>query len=178
MTVACVPCVWTQSRRNSSRDGLRPAWETRWIRSLPAGIVQRQIVLQAAPSSGQPRPISSLGRAGRPHRPWFPHGLRPASANASKVPAPCGPRRMPAASTARMMVAGLFTLPLASGTAKHSIASHAAAWAPRTARCCAGSYCTSGGGGGGALLETWPGVVAWLTSGECQRKAIRFAVEM
>ena len=75
-----------------------------------------------------------------------------------------------------MMVAGLFALPLASGTAKHSIASHAAAWAPRTARCCAGSYCASGGGGGGgggALLETWLGVEAWLTSGECQRKAIR-----
>eukprot|EP00964_Phaeocystis_antarctica_P000313 scaffold163_cov69-Phaeocystis_antarctica.AAC.3 len=30
---------------------------------------------QAAPRSGQPRPISRLGRAGRPYRPRFPHRL-------------------------------------------------------------------------------------------------------
>ena len=30
--------------------------------SLPGGLFQRQIVLQAAPSSGQPQPTSRLGR--------------------------------------------------------------------------------------------------------------------
>ena len=33
---------------------------------LSGGFSQRQIMPQAAPSSGQPRPISRLGRAGRP----------------------------------------------------------------------------------------------------------------
>ena len=38
-----------------------------------AAFFQRQIMPVAAPSSGQPRPISRLGRAGRPHRPCFRH---------------------------------------------------------------------------------------------------------
>ena len=40
---------------------------------LSGGLDQRLIVLQAAPSFGQPRPISRLGRttAGRPYRPLF-----------------------------------------------------------------------------------------------------------
>eukprot|EP00964_Phaeocystis_antarctica_P128177 scaffold91909_cov75-Phaeocystis_antarctica.AAC.5 len=32
---------------------------------------------QAAPRFGQPRPIDRLGRAGRPYRPWFRHGVSP-----------------------------------------------------------------------------------------------------
>eukprot|EP00964_Phaeocystis_antarctica_P002224 scaffold1147_cov68-Phaeocystis_antarctica.AAC.16 len=40
---------------------------------LSGGCSQRQIVPQATPSFGQPRPISRLGRAGRPYRPCFPH---------------------------------------------------------------------------------------------------------
>ena len=40
------------------------------------------------PSSGQPRPISSLGRAGRPHQPWSRHGPTPsASCSGSTVAA-------------------------------------------------------------------------------------------
>eukprot|EP00964_Phaeocystis_antarctica_P078117 scaffold48578_cov55-Phaeocystis_antarctica.AAC.1 len=40
---------------------------------LSGGPFQRQIVPQTAPSFGQPRPISRLGRAGRPYWPCFPH---------------------------------------------------------------------------------------------------------
>eukprot|EP00964_Phaeocystis_antarctica_P021830 scaffold12121_cov57-Phaeocystis_antarctica.AAC.4 len=39
----------------------------------PGGLCQHQVVLQAAPTFGQPRPISRLGRAGRPYRPCFSH---------------------------------------------------------------------------------------------------------
>ena len=41
------------------------------------GCSQRQITLQAALSFGKPRtaPASRLRRAGRPCRPWFPHGV-------------------------------------------------------------------------------------------------------
>ena len=46
---------------------------------ISGGSPQRQITPQAAPSSGQPRPIRRLGRAGRPHRPWFRHSLRRAA---------------------------------------------------------------------------------------------------
>ena len=44
---------------------------------LSGGPFQCQIVPQAAPSFGQPRPISRLGRAGRPYRPCFSHRYAP-----------------------------------------------------------------------------------------------------
>ena len=44
---------------------------------LSGGPFQRQIVPQAPPSFGQPRPTSRLGRAGRPYRPCFPHSRSP-----------------------------------------------------------------------------------------------------
>ena len=40
---------------------------------ISGGFSQRQITPQAALSFGQPRPISRLGRSGRPYRPCFPH---------------------------------------------------------------------------------------------------------
>ena len=40
---------------------------------LSGGPFQGQTVPQAALSFGQPRPISRLGRAGRPYRPCFSH---------------------------------------------------------------------------------------------------------
>eukprot|EP00964_Phaeocystis_antarctica_P042077 scaffold24096_cov64-Phaeocystis_antarctica.AAC.1 len=43
---------------------------------LSEGCFQRQAMPQAAPGFGQPRPMSRLGRAGQPYRPWFRH--RPA----------------------------------------------------------------------------------------------------
>eukprot|EP00964_Phaeocystis_antarctica_P070674 scaffold43060_cov56-Phaeocystis_antarctica.AAC.1 len=42
-------------------------------RPRPAGFSLRQSTPQAALGSGQPRPISRLGRSGRPYRPCFPH---------------------------------------------------------------------------------------------------------
>ena len=39
---------------------------------LSGGPFQRQVVPQAAPSIGRPRPTSRLGRAGRPYRLCFP----------------------------------------------------------------------------------------------------------
>ena len=51
--------------------------EDKCLRPRPAGLsgglYQRLIVHQAAASSGQPLPISRLGRAGRSHRPFFSH---------------------------------------------------------------------------------------------------------
>ena len=44
---------------------------------------QCQIVPQAATSFGQPRPISRLGRAGRPHWPCFRHGPTRSAASRS-----------------------------------------------------------------------------------------------
>ena len=41
---------------------------------LFGGCFQRQAMPQAAPGFGQPRPMSRLGRAGRPYRPWFRRG--------------------------------------------------------------------------------------------------------
>eukprot|EP00964_Phaeocystis_antarctica_P121362 scaffold85027_cov69-Phaeocystis_antarctica.AAC.3 len=41
---------------------------------LSGGLFRRQSTPQAAPSFGQPRPTSRLGRAGRPYRACFPHG--------------------------------------------------------------------------------------------------------
>ena len=42
------------------------------------GCLQRQIMPQAVPNFGQPRPISRSGRAGRPYRACFRHrSLRP-----------------------------------------------------------------------------------------------------
>ena len=43
---------------------------------LSGGPFQRQLVPQATLSFGQPRPISRLGRAGRPYRPCFSHRPR------------------------------------------------------------------------------------------------------
>eukprot|EP00964_Phaeocystis_antarctica_P036908 scaffold21069_cov58-Phaeocystis_antarctica.AAC.3 len=40
---------------------------------LSGGFFQRQTTPQPAQRSGQPRPISRLGRSGRPYRPCFPH---------------------------------------------------------------------------------------------------------
>eukprot|EP00964_Phaeocystis_antarctica_P127711 scaffold91415_cov31-Phaeocystis_antarctica.AAC.1 len=61
-----------QSTSKTRRRRLRPSW-------LSGGVLQRQLMPQAAPSSGQPRPISRLGRinAGGPHRPCFRHGEQP-----------------------------------------------------------------------------------------------------
>ena len=69
---------------------------------LSGGDLQRQIVLQAAPSFGQPRPISCLGRAGRPYGPCFPQG----SARAAQGRTRCGratgcTRRCPGSSSRR-----------------------------------------------------------------------------
>ena len=47
---------------------------------LSGGPFQCQIVPQAAPSFGQPRPISRFARAGRPYRPCLSHRRTPASA--------------------------------------------------------------------------------------------------
>ena len=59
---------------------------------LSGGFSQRQITPQAAPGCGQPRPISHLVRAGRPHRPCFRQAGSPC-----KVVAPQdrGPVRKP-----------------------------------------------------------------------------------
>eukprot|EP00964_Phaeocystis_antarctica_P057212 scaffold33833_cov49-Phaeocystis_antarctica.AAC.1 len=53
-------------------------WKTRRLRPRPADVspeapFRDRSCLRAAPSFGQPRPISRLGRAGRPYRPCFPH---------------------------------------------------------------------------------------------------------
>ena len=53
-------------------------WKTRWLRPRPAGwlyggLFQSQIVLKAALGFSQSRPISRLGRAGRPYPPCFSH---------------------------------------------------------------------------------------------------------
>ena len=58
----------------SSASRLRARHAAPQASALPAGLYQRPIVLQAAACPGQPRPISRSGRAGRPHRPCFPHG--------------------------------------------------------------------------------------------------------
>ena len=49
------------------------------------GSSQRQIMPQAAPSFGQPRPIRRLGLSVQPCRPCFPHRLRPVMAVGSSV---------------------------------------------------------------------------------------------
>ena len=58
-----------------------PKWERKADQPLASwlsgGLSQHQITLQAAPSLGQPRPISRLGRAGRPHRACSRHAERP-----------------------------------------------------------------------------------------------------
>ena len=56
-----------------------PVRKTSWLRPRPAGspeaaTFQRQTTPQAAPSFGQPQPISRLGRLGRPSRPCLPQG--------------------------------------------------------------------------------------------------------
>ena len=49
---------------------------------LSGGLFQRQIVPRAAPSFGQPGPISRLGRAGQPYGPTFPlKGAPPYASN-------------------------------------------------------------------------------------------------
>ena len=54
-------------------DGARAVSRTSWLRLRPAGSPEAPLVtLQAAPSFGQPRPISRFGRACRPSRPCFP----------------------------------------------------------------------------------------------------------
>ena len=53
---------------------------------LSGGPFQRKIVPQAAPSFGQPRPISRLGRAGRPYRPCFPHSFMPSTSFLFSMP--------------------------------------------------------------------------------------------
>ena len=59
--------------------GKVPMSKARWFRlrttgSPEAPLSARACMLQAAPSSGQPRPISRLARAGRPYRACFRHG--------------------------------------------------------------------------------------------------------
>ena len=87
----------------------RSSWcaqhKTKWLRLRPAGSVeeaaplfrrqisQRQIAHQAALSSGQPRPISRVGRAGRPHRPCLRRSVAPAPCACAPAP---GRRRRPA----------------------------------------------------------------------------------
>ena len=61
--------VWARTRARVSSQ--QPISKTRW---LSGGRVQRQIMLQAAPSFDKPRPISLLGGAGRPDRRCFRHG--------------------------------------------------------------------------------------------------------
>ena len=51
----------------------------------PEGRFQRQTMLQAIPSFGQPRPISRLGRAGRLYRPCFFTRPRTRSARAEAL---------------------------------------------------------------------------------------------
>ena len=79
------------------------------------GCSQRQITPQAAPSFGQPRPISRLGRADRLHRPCSRHSGAPGVNTWLSKPAGAAaarPRRgalvasTPAASTARRVAGG------------------------------------------------------------------------
>ena len=56
---------------------------------LSQGLLRRQITPQAAPSSGQPRPTSRLGRAGRPYGPCSRQRRIPSSSTSpsqDKVP--------------------------------------------------------------------------------------------
>eukprot|EP00964_Phaeocystis_antarctica_P059774 scaffold35536_cov47-Phaeocystis_antarctica.AAC.3 len=68
---------------HASLEGLDvvPMWKTRRLRPRPAGSPEAPFrdrsCLSAAPSFGQPRPISRLGRAGRPYRPCFSHSVVP-----------------------------------------------------------------------------------------------------
>ena len=67
ITVACVPGVWTQRRRNSSRDGQRPAWKSRWLRTSglpPAGSPEAS--LSAKSCSRLPQAPASLGQPAAP----------------------------------------------------------------------------------------------------------------
>ena len=52
---------------------------------LSGGWFQRQVMPQAARRFGQPRPISRLSRAGRPHRACFRHGSLPGPEAASST---------------------------------------------------------------------------------------------
>ena len=57
---------------------------------LSGGFFQRQLVPKATPGFGQPRPISRLGRAGRPYLPCFPHRCAALVALAAKLVLPKG----------------------------------------------------------------------------------------
>eukprot|EP00964_Phaeocystis_antarctica_P149228 scaffold116294_cov63-Phaeocystis_antarctica.AAC.5 len=56
---------------------LRPADAQASASWLSGGLFQRQSMPQAAPNSGQPRPIGLMGRAGRPCRPRVRHSIAP-----------------------------------------------------------------------------------------------------
>eukprot|EP00964_Phaeocystis_antarctica_P116595 scaffold80532_cov64-Phaeocystis_antarctica.AAC.3 len=83
LTVAChLPTLSISSTYVENKGGQTSA---SW---LSGGPFQRQAVPQATPSFGQPRPISRLGRAGRPYRPCFPHSPPRAPPGAPPRPPP------------------------------------------------------------------------------------------
>ena len=83
------------SPRSATSPSHAAMWKTRWLRTRPAnprrGFFQRQIVLQAAPSFSQPRPISRLGRADRPYIGYFPHRHAAPRSPSSRSPLPSPP---------------------------------------------------------------------------------------
>ena len=69
---------YSHSKYSSATSWCRTMSKPRWLSLRPACWLSgacslRQSMPHAAPSFGQPRPISRLGRAGRQHRPCFRH---------------------------------------------------------------------------------------------------------
>ena len=121
---------------------------------------------QAAPSSGQPRPISRLGRAGRPYRPWFRHSparLRSLCCCASVpwVEISCARWVWREPRTSAPTVIDCCAVAFASANLAHCRCP-----VPSTA-----SAATAGRGFGVALMEAWPvGRRNGLSSGSITEK--------
>ena len=123
---------------------------------------------QAAPSSGQPRPISRLGRAGRPYRPWFRHSparLRSLCCCASVpwVEISCARWVWREPRTSAPTVIDCCAVAFASANLAQP---HCRCPVPSTA-----SAATAGRGFGVALMEAWPvGRRNGLSSGSITEK--------
>eukprot|EP00964_Phaeocystis_antarctica_P132695 scaffold96820_cov28-Phaeocystis_antarctica.AAC.1 len=68
-------------------------WKTRGLGPRPAGSPEASFsasLCRKTPGFGQPRPISRLGRAGRPYLPCFPHRCAALVALAAKLVLPKG----------------------------------------------------------------------------------------
>ena len=122
----------------------------------------------AAPSSGQPRPISRLGRAGRPYRPWFRHSparLRSLCCCASVpwVEISCARWVWREPRTSAPTVIDCCAVAFASANLAQP---HCRCPVPSTA-----SAATAGRGFGVALMEAWPvGRRNGLSSGSITEK--------